>query len=165
MVFYAKILIAATLLGLSAVASGLQISDIEVKGQNRIEKSSILDKISFKKGSQFSQVKATADVRRLFQTGFFYDISVDLTGRVLTYVVVEKPVIESVDYTGNRAFSNDDLEEATGIKGNELLDIKKVNLALSSIKKKYEEKGPVSYESFFCPSCPLAHQPKAKQGS
>lgn len=134
-----------------APAYAVEISDIEVKGQNRIEKVSILDKISFKKGSVFSQAKVTADVKRLFKTGFFYDIKVDLTGTVLTYSVVEKPVIERVEYSGNRAFDDEELSEVTGIKSNELLDIKKVNTAIEAIKKKYEEKGfflaKVSYKT------------------
>jgi outer membrane protein insertion porin family len=147
-----KIFLCAALLSLLSQAAHAQsISKVEVKGQNRIEKISILDKISFKNGSTFSQSKVTADVKRLFQTGFFYDISVDLTGTVLTYTVVEKPVIDSVEYNGNRAFDDDDLKETTLIKSNELLDIKKVNVAISSIKKKYEEKGylltKVSYKT------------------
>jgi len=137
-----KIFLYAVLVGLASQAAAAQtISKIEVKGQNRIEKISILDKISFKPGSRFSQSKVTEDVKRLFQTGFFYDIAVDLTGSSLTYTVVEKPVIESVDYEGNRAFDDDELSETTAIKANELLDIKKVNVAITSIKKNYEEKG------------------------
>lgn len=147
-----KIFLHAVLLGLlTQTAHAQSISKVEVKGQNRIEEVSILDKISFKEGSRFSQSKVTADVKRLFQTGFFYDISVDLSGSVLTYTVVEKPVIDAVDYNGNRAFDDDDLKETTLIKANELLDIKKVNVAISSIKKKYEEKGylltKVSYKT------------------
>jgi len=147
-----KIFLCAVSLGLLAKTAHAQsISKIEIKGQNRIEKVSILDKISFKPGSTFSQSKVTADVKRLFQTGFFYDIAVDLTGSVLTYTIVEKPVIDSVEYNGNRAFDKDDLTETTLIKANELLDIKKVNIAINSIKKKYEEKGylltKVSYKT------------------
>jgi outer membrane protein insertion porin family len=132
-------------------AFALKITQINVKGENRIEKASILDKISFKNGSTFYQQKVTADVKRLFKTGFFYDIKVDLTGSTLTYTVVEKPVIEEIEYSGNRAFDDDELSEITSLKPNELLDIKKVNLAISAIKKKYEEKGfflaKVSYKS------------------
>jgi len=147
-----KTFLCAALIGLvSQAAQAQSISKIEVKGQNRIEKISILDKVSFRPGSSFSQEKVTADVKRLFQTGFFYDITVDLTGSVLTYTVVEKPVIASVEYSGNRAFDDEDLSETTGVKANELLDIKKINIAISSIKKKYEEKGylltKVSYKT------------------
>lgn len=129
------------LIGAVSVSHARQLSNVRVRGNFRIELASILDKILLKPGVQFTQEKATDDVRRLFKTGFFYDIKVDLTGPVLTYTVVEKPVIEIVEYHGSRAFDDDELAEATSINSNELLDIKKVNAAIVAIKKKYEEKG------------------------
>lgn len=125
----------------AATASAAQISKVKVLGNVRIEQASILDKISLRPGQAFSQSQATRDVKNLFETGFFYDIQVDLTGSVLSYTVVEKPVIAKVEYIGNRAFDDDEMSETTSINSNELLDIKKVNIGIEGIKKKYEEKG------------------------
>lgn len=116
------------------------VSKIEIKGLNRIEKSSVLDKISSKKGA-LDEAMVTSDVKELFETGFFYDIKVDHTGQTLTYFFTEKPVIGEVLYTGNKAFDNKDLNENLKVKVNELLDIKKINSGLEEIKKKYIEKG------------------------
>ncbi len=127
--------------GLASTAQAQVLSKVNVNGNVRIELASILDKISLQAGGWFSNEKATADVKNLFKTGFFYDIKVDLTGSVLTYTVVEKPVIEKLEYLGNREFDDEDLTETTSINTNELLDIKKVNFAITAIKKKYEEKG------------------------
>lgn len=116
------------------------VSSIEIKGLNRIEKSSVLDKISSKKGA-LNQKSVTEDVKALFDTGFFYDIKVDHSGQTLTYFFVEKPVIDEVVYSGNAAFDSKELNETLNVKVNELLDIKKINSGLDNIKKKYVEKG------------------------
>ena len=117
------------------------IKDIQVKGLKRIEKASVLDKISFKPGDKVVETQVSEDVRTLFETGFFYNIEVDINEGVLTYDLEEKPVIREVIYTGNSAFDDEELSEELGIKSNELLDIKKINIGLEKITKKYTEKG------------------------
>ncbi len=138
------------LFGMTSKAEALRLTKVNINGNFRIETASILDKIALSKGKVFTRAKATEDVKSLFKTGFFYDIKVDLTGAVLTYKVVEKPIIEEVKYIGSNEFNDSDLSEATQINQNQLLDIKKVNSAIKEIKKKYEEKGyflaKVNYE-------------------
>lgn len=117
------------------------LSNIQIKGNARIERAALLDKISSQVGSPFSQSQVTRDVKALFDTGFFYDIKVDLSGSTLTFSVVEKPIIQKVEYLGNKALDDKELSEVSSIRANEILDIKKVNLAIKDMKKKYEEKG------------------------
>ncbi len=129
------------LFGVIFTAQAKQLTKVNVSGNLRIETASILDKVFLRKGSVFTNAKATKDVKSLFKTGFFYDIKVDLTGTVLTYRVVEKPIIKEIKYIGNSEFNNSDLSETTKINPNQLLDIKKINFAIREVKKKYEEKG------------------------
>lgn len=122
-------------------AEALNLTSVKIQGNKRIEKAAILDKLHLKSGQSYSRKKVTEDVKRLFDTGFFYNIKVDLMGSTLTYLVEEKPVISSVEYEGNTELDDDDLQGVSLLKANELLDVKKVNRAISDIKKKYEEKG------------------------
>ena len=117
------------------------ITDLRIEGLKRIEKASVLDKVSFKPGDQVNEDRVSEDVRALFETGFFYNIEVDLTGSILTYTLEEKPVIREVLYSGNNAFDDEELSEELGINPNELLDIKKASLGIEKIIKKYAEKG------------------------
>ena len=81
------------------------------------------------------------DVKTLFETGFFYNIEVNLKNGVLIYVLEEKPIIKEVTYSGNSAFDDEEISEEFGVKSNEFLDIKKINIGLEKVKKKYIEKG------------------------
>lgn len=125
----------------SVVVRAEVIKDIQIIGNQRIEKASILDKISSQPGNSFSQEKITEDVKSLFGTGFFYDIKVDWTSPSLKFFVIEKPIVEKITYEGNTEFNDKDIKETTNINVNEILDIKKVNEAITELKKKYEEKG------------------------
>lgn len=126
------------------------IMSLVVKGNKRIEQAAILNKIQSKPGKEFSSKRITRDVKALFETGFFYDIVVEDINGALIYTVTEKPAIKEIEFIGNRAFNDDDLNEVLKFSVNELLDVKKINQAVIDIQKKYEEKGyylaKVSYE-------------------
>ena len=125
----------------SSVAEAATVKNLKFLGLNRIEQSSVLDKITFKVGDKVDQNQVTEDVRRLFQTGFFYNIEVDLTASTLTYTFEEKPVVKKINFSGNKALDDEELSEELGLKLNELLDVNKINLGLEKVSQKYIEKG------------------------
>ena len=116
------------------------VEEIKVQGLKRIEKASVLEKISLKPKDRIVETQVSEDVKALFETGFFYNIEVDLKNGVLTYFFEERPVIREVSYLGNKAFDDEELSEELSIRPNELLDIKKINIGLEKIAKKYTEK-------------------------
>lgn len=132
-------------------AQAKTIMSLTVKGNKRIEQAAILNKIQSKPGKEFSSKRITKDVKALFETGFFYDIVVEDINGGLVYTVTEKPAIKEIEFLGNRAFNDDDLNEVLKFDVNELLDVKKINQAVVDIQKKYEEKGyylaKVNYET------------------
>jgi outer membrane protein insertion porin family len=118
-----------------------KVKDLAITGLKRIEKASVLDKISFKPGDEVVESQVTQDVKALFETGFFYNIEVDFKNGILTYKLEEKPMVRTIVYSGNKAFDDEELSEELGVKSNELLDVKKINIGLEKIAKKYTEKG------------------------
>ncbi|RME15505.1 MAG: outer membrane protein assembly factor BamA [Bdellovibrio sp.] len=130
---------------LSRSPSALKVTQILIRGNKKIEKAALEKRLSTKVGEPFSLDKVKKDVRSLFDMGYFYDIQVDkkatAKGVQLTYTVVEKPSIVSVEYKGNDELDDDELAEASEIKAYEILNIARVQKAVDKMRKLYEEKG------------------------
>ena len=117
------------------------ILSILVDGNQRIEDEAILSKIKSKIGSKIDDVKIAQDLRNIFKTGYFEDVSVDFTSGVLTYGVVERKIIQELDYVGNSELDDDEIAEVIDVKAFQLLDEASIEAALLKIQKSYEDKG------------------------
>ncbi len=130
------------------------VKSIDIKGNRKIETDAIAQKLENKVGQPLSLKGVQEEVQTLFETGYFQDIEVrdsKVSGGVaLTYRVVEKPAISSIDYKGNSELDDEELSELTKIKVFEIIDYGKITRGVSDIQKAYEEKGyflaKVSYE-------------------
>src|SRR3990170_6649622 len=91
------------------------IIQIEVSGNRRIETSTILSKIRLKTGDIYSASAVRDDIKGLYETDFFDDISVvtDTSGDgvTLTFNVKERPILKDVAYDGNDKIATDRLKE------------------------------------------------------
>lgn len=128
---------------ITSVHAQAKISQLQIKGQQKIEESAIRNKISSQVGEEYSSTKIKKDVKELFKTGFFDDVIVERdakAGRV-TFTVVEKPIVSEIVFEGNDEIEDTELSEASGIKTYEILDMSKVRDAIEKFEKLYEEKG------------------------
>ena len=82
------------------------ITRIAVKNNNVISQETVLLKVRTKVGDKFSQDTINDDIKRLYATQYFLDVSVDVEeyngGVAVTFIVEEKPVIDDVVFTGNK---------------------------------------------------------------
>lgn len=126
-------------------AEGLAIASLEVAGNRRVARDDVLSYLREKPGHLFKVDNLTADVRALWDSGFFEDIQVDLTtgaqGVTLRFLVRERPNIKEIVYEGNDEIDNDKLAEAVEIKPNTILSVQAVRRSVSKIKDAYAEKG------------------------
>jgi outer membrane protein insertion porin family len=135
-------------------AEGLPITTIEIVGNRRVAREDALTFLHEKPTYLFKVENLTADVRSLWDSGFFEDVQVDLTtndkGVVLRFIVRERPNIKEVIYEGNDELDNDKLNEAVEVKPNTILSVPAVRRSVSKIKDAYSEKGyflaEVNYE-------------------
>ncbi len=122
-----------------------KILKIQIRGNKKIEIPSILDKIESAKTLIYSKAQIRKDIQALFDTGFFYDVSVDKKNSgskvILTYTVIEKPSIVAVNFVGNSKIKDAELSEAIGIKNFELLNTSRISEGVEKVEKLYEEKG------------------------
>ncbi len=124
------------------------IGRIEVKGNRRVDAEAVLRKITSKAGEPFSPDDVKEDIRAIYGTGFFDDVSVDLSeaeaqvgGSTLTYTVREMPFIRRIAFKGNSELNEDKLKEAITIKANTVLDRAVLASNVDKIKAAYAEKG------------------------
>lgn len=118
-----------------------RILNVLVSGNQRIEDEAILTKIKSKPGRNLDPEVIAKDLRRIFKTGFFDDVTADFSKGILTFEVNERKIIQELDYIGNSEIDDDELAEAIDVKAFQLLDEASIEIALQKIKKSYEDKG------------------------
>ncbi len=108
-----KILLKSTILFFIITLSFADtVSDIKISGNKRItdETIKVLGNISTQK--EISQSDLNNLLKRLYDTNFFKDIKISLDNGNLSIIVIENPIIESIEITGikNKDFKKDILE-------------------------------------------------------
>ena len=82
------------------------VKAIEVRGNKTISIASILAKIKTRVGQGYIQTVISDDVKRLYSTGYFADVSVDRQdyegGFRVIITVEEKPIVEKVTFSKTR---------------------------------------------------------------
>jgi hypothetical protein len=92
------------------------IERIEIRGNRRIPEERIRFYIQSYPGDDFDEERLEFDIRALWKSSFFQDIQVHVMdgniGKIVTFVVEEKPLIRSIEYVGLKSFNESDIEEA-----------------------------------------------------
>jgi len=124
---------------------GKPINAIGVKNNRAISSEIILSKIRTKIGDKFSQEILNDDLKKLYATQYFTDISIDVEdykgGVSVTFVVEEKPVVEDMVFKGNNAFRPQKLKSTIKSKPNEMLNLAILAQDMADIKALYVKKG------------------------
>lgn len=132
----------ALLYGSSAL--GFVISDIRVEGLQRISAGTVFGAVPYSVGDNIGAVEIRTIARSLFQTESFDDVQVGRDGNVLVIIVKERPTIDSIEFTGNKAIKTEALLE--GLQGSGLAEgqiFKKVTLEqiASDLERQYVSQG------------------------
>lgn len=121
------------------------VADVEVVGNSTISRERILSEIKTVPGRPFKPEQVKDSLRRLYATHWFYDIEASdrkvPEGVIVTFRVVERPVIEKVEYIGNKVFKVEKLREMTGLKAGKAMDPGLNKAMAQRIERRYREKG------------------------
>lgn len=127
-----------------AIRTGI-IDRIEVSGNRRVDREAILKKLTVKAGEPYSPDDVKEDIRTLYGTGYFDDITADLSetasGKVLTFLVKEMPYVRKVQFKGNKELKDERIKEALTLKENTVLDRVIMGENAEKIKALYAEEG------------------------
>ncbi len=133
-----------TALGVDAAT----IKDIHVRSttSREISREMVLSNMNLQTGDEFSPEKLSQDIKKLYATHQFEDIeaNVEDVGNnqiQLTINVTPKPIIESIQFIGNKRFSSRKLKRKLSQKENEVLDEKFLSKDVQDLYDFYHDKG------------------------
>jgi len=121
------------------------IQSITVEGNQRIDDSAILGRISLKIGDQMTSEIAREQIRNVYDMGFFQDVQVKTQpagqGLRVIFVVTEKPFTVEIIFDGNKELSEDKLKEVVTLRSQVFLDQKEIKVSAEKIRDAYRKEG------------------------
>ncbi len=129
----------------STSTSSNMVKAIDIRGQKSISISSILSKIKTRVGQDYLQSVISDDLKRLYNTGNFSDVSVDREdyegGTKVIITVVEKPIVDKITFSRTRQIKSHTLLSKIQTKQGKFLDNKILRDDVNTIKEFYSKKG------------------------
>ncbi len=120
------------------------ISDIRVEGLQRISAGTVFNYLPVEVGERVEPDRYPDLLRALFRTGFFTDVRLRREGDVLIITVVERPSISSIEITGNKDISDDDLATAltqVGLAEGQVFDRSLLDRMEAELQRQYFARG------------------------
>ncbi len=118
---------------------------IDVRGNRVVGTQTILNKMKTQPGSELTQSGINEDVKRLYGTGFFEDIRIDVEetaeGVHLIVVVDEKPIIRHIVIEGNQLMKERDIRKDLNLIEGQVLDGFSVKEGVNKVRERYTNKG------------------------
>src|SRR4029077_9630546 len=128
----------------SAALEPFVIRDIRIEGIQRTEAGTVFSYLPVKVGDTLTDERAAQAIRALFATGFFRDVSLERDGDVLVVIVLERPSVAQVDFTGMREFNKDQLitgMRQIGLAEGRIFDRGMLEKAEQELKRQYLGRG------------------------
>ncbi len=128
-----------------AVPAEKQVKAIDIQGNKSIGIATILTKIKTRVGQEYRQNIISDDLKRLYNTGYFSDVTVDRQpqddGLKVIIKVIEKPIVEEITFSKIRYFNKKVLLSKIKTQVGKFLDKKSLNDDVNTIKEMYTKKG------------------------
>ncbi|NDF12959.1 MAG: hypothetical protein EB060_09140 [Proteobacteria bacterium] len=94
----------------ASTGSDVYIKEIKVEGNQRVEADTIVSFLSLAPNARYSSDTIDEALKRVFATGLFSDVKVDIRGNDLVVKVVENAIVNEVAFEGNRRVKDEDLK-------------------------------------------------------
>ncbi len=138
----------------SQEASGERVAEVRVRGNRRIETDAIKARILTEPGSLYSPRQIAKDLTAVHELGFFSDVRIfresGPSGLIVTFEVVEYPVVRQISISGNDNLDSDDIRDILTLTTGSSLDYPLLFENRARIEALYRSQGyylaEVSYE-------------------
>ncbi|MGE4547577.1 MAG: POTRA domain-containing protein, partial [Desulfurella sp.] len=121
------------------------IVEINVEGNVRIDKPTILSVVKEKTNTPLDIKAVNEDIKNIYNLGFFETVTANVTntsnGVILTFNVKEKPAIRFVKFEGNKMFKDEELYKVCKVKEYQILSKKNLQESVAAIVGFYASKG------------------------
>ena len=124
--------------------SPVALGNIKVEGLRRVSRGVVYQALDLNIGQSPSLLELQSAQKRLFATGLFDDISLLRAEDVLIVRVVERPSINSINFSGNELLASEELEQSfadQGISAGEILKRSTAELIVSELERVYLSRG------------------------
>lgn len=129
------------------VEVGPLVTAIEVRGNNTVTESDIMDAVFSRIGDVLIEEKVSSDVKAIYALGYFEDVSVSFEsyakGTRIIFNVIENPVLAAISFEGNSVFKSKDLSALMKTKVGEILNFKTLQEDIQTINDFYKKNGYV----------------------
>ena len=119
------------------------IERIDIRGNRRIPEETIRFYIQSRQGEPYDKMRLSFDLQSIYKSGYFEYIEIQErdgdTGKIITFILKEKPLIRSIEYTGNKSFTESNIldafkEEKIGLTVDSRYDPAKIREAERTLK-------------------------------
>jgi outer membrane protein insertion porin family len=91
------------------------VQSVEVRGNQYVQTETLLYYVSTKPGDRYDEQRLRADFRRLWDTGFLDDLTLEVQdgprGKIVVFGVSERKRIQIVDYRGSKELTSSNIED------------------------------------------------------
>ncbi|MEA1992362.1 MAG: outer membrane protein assembly factor BamA [Thermodesulfobacteriota bacterium] len=127
------------------LAAPYLVAEVCVSGNRRVDTDAILQAAGTRAGDFFDPEIIASDISSIYKMDFFNDVKVDATespsGRIVTFIVKEKPAIKEIKFSGNKEISEEKIREIIDLKPYTIIQEKTLQENAEKIKALYMEKG------------------------
>ena len=124
---------------------GKTIVDIEFEGASSETINTVKAAVIEHVGDNFNAAAAMRDRNALMNTGYFYEayqtFEVIPEGIVITFHVMENPVLKDVVFTGNTIYDNDELQDMLTVRRGFILNTNTLHDNIAKIQEDYHDEG------------------------
>ena len=121
------------------------IADVVIEGHANVDEPLIRSMIVLKAGNLYNPRDGATTIKQLYRLGLFEDIriyaSMGAAGLIVTVNVKEYPLLDRLEFEGNKKIKDDDLERISGIFQGQALSPFRRKGVLDNITQAYYEKG------------------------
>jgi outer membrane protein insertion porin family len=122
-----------------------RVYDVQIRGNKAISTATVMNQIKIQPGDEFQETALNREIKRLYATGYFADVFVQTLdspqGKIVIFTLVEKPVIDRIDFRGNSRIKSPRLAKKVKVKEGDILDFSAVAQDVAEIKNLYIEQG------------------------
>lgn len=135
----------ATLLEYLQQFEGKTIVDIEFEGASNFTSATVRAAVVEHVGDTFSAATAIRDRNALINTGYFYEAYQTFEtipeGVVITFHVLENPILTDIVYTGNTLYTKEELDHIMTVRRGEILNSNTLHDNIAALQEDYHEEG------------------------
>ncbi|MBN1783784.1 MAG: hypothetical protein JW812_02335, partial [Alphaproteobacteria bacterium] len=121
--------------------SAVVVKRFDVSGTKRMDEKAASQMLGVEIGDDINVSDLNAGVERLYKTGLFKDISVDLRGNTVVVKVEENPILNRVTFEGNDEIDDETLRAEVGFQSRQPYSPSKVQSAVDRMLEVYKRSG------------------------